>query len=326
MGRLTAAAGARRSGLRLVGAVDVDPDLDGRSLAELVGEEAVAAVSVRGNLQEALGSAAAVPQVAVHCTGSRLAVVAPQLEELLSAGMHVVSTCEELSYPWRRQPALAQRLDSHARKSDRTLLATGVNPGLVMDSLVLALASPCVEVHSVSVWRRQDAAQRRGPLQRKVGAGLSEDEFRALAARGGIGHVGLGESADLLASGLGWELERYEESIEPVLADLPYRTPFVEVTAGQALGQRQTGRGWRSQDREPSLRLTVEMYLGAAQPSDRIEIEGDPPVRVEIEGGIHGDRATVGMLLNAVPWLGRLRSGLRTMRDLPPIGGGSPSG
>jgi 4-hydroxy-tetrahydrodipicolinate reductase len=322
----------RCPGLELVGAVDISPALSGRDLAGiLAGASAPGAVQppaakeilVEADLSAALARTR--PDIALHTTGSRLAAVAPQIETVLDAGVNLVSTTEELSYPWRRHAELAARLDALARSRGCSLMGTGVNPGFAMDTLALVLTSVCRRVDSVSIRRVVDAASRRGPLQRKVGAGLSPAEFRERVARGELGHVGLVESLDLLAACLGFGDLDVEEAIEPVIAGAPVRTPHVSVETGQVAGIHHTafGRvpagadGW-TRDAAPVLSLDLRMYVGAADPVDETSIAGDPPVVSRIAGGIAGDAATVAILVNAARRVVEAPAGLRTMAEIAP--------
>jgi 4-hydroxy-tetrahydrodipicolinate reductase len=244
-----------------------------------------------------------------------LAKVTDQLIQIAEAGAHVVSTCEELSYPWTAQPQIAAELDAAARRAGVTLLGTGVNPGYAMDALPLMLTAPCAAVHSVRVLRVVDAARRRGPLQRKVGAGLTLAEFEARVREGSVRHVGLPESLHMLATRLGWRLDRMDDTIAAVIAEAPIKTDYVHVEAGQVAGVRQVGRGFMG-DREV-LNLELRMYVGANDPQDTVDIDGDPPVRMTIAGGLHGDVATAAIVINGAASVMRAAPGLASMAEVP---------
>ena len=301
-----------RPGIEVVGAIDIDPLKDGRDLGELLGG-AANGVAISG---DAAGTLSAVrPQVVLHATSSALKLVAPQLIAIAEAGANVVSTCEELAYPWTAQPQLAAELDVVARRQGVTLLGTGINPGYAMDALPLALTAPCAAVRAIRVLRVVDAGKRRGPLQRKVGAGLTTDQFAEGVRDGSIRHVGLPESLHMLATSLGWHLDRSADTIEPVVADQPIRTEFVDVQAGQVAGVRQVASGFVGQ--QEVLRLELRMYVGATDPQDTVEIDGDPPVRTSVAGGLHGDIATAAIAVNAVPSVVRASAGLASMAEVP---------
>jgi 4-hydroxy-tetrahydrodipicolinate reductase len=300
---------AQRDDIALVGAVDSAPDKAGRPLYEALGIEPSgkqANPSIEAEAEKAL--AAARPQVVLHATGSYLPDVLPQLLACVRAGANVVSTCEELSYPWRRHPEMAKQLDAEAKAHGVTVLGTGVNPGFVMDTLAVTLSGVCQRVDRVRVARIVDVATRRPQLQRKVGVGLPVEEFRAQVATGRFGHVGLQESCWLVAEGLGWRLDALEETIEPVIA-----------SDGLAAGMRQTARG--RLDGRTVIDALVQMSMGAERPRDEIEIDGTPPIRLVLEGGIAGDSATPAVIVNAVPRVVAHAPGLITMLDLPVVTG-----
>src|SRR5437764_9211642 len=218
--------------VRVVAAVDIDSSKIGKDLGDVIGLGRAAGVSVTSELQGK-------PEVVCHSTGSRLRDVAPQLRALLEAGCHVVSTCEELSFPLDN--ALREELQQVARANNVTLLGTGFNPGFVMDNLPLTLTSVCQDIQSVEIIRIQNASTRREPLQRKVGAGMTPDEFRAAVAAGKIKHMGLRESLLLVGNGLGAELEQIsDEVIEPIIAPREIVTQYLRVAPGQGAGVHQT--------------------------------------------------------------------------------------
>ncbi len=146
---------------------------------------------------------------------------------------------------------------------------------------------------------------------------MSVKGFEEGARGGGIGHVGLRESLFMLADTLGWrKLDEVIETLEPVTAKRKLKTEYFSVERGYVVGIKQSVRGLID-DREV-VRLDLEMSLGATDPRDTIEIDGTPPVRLSVPGGIHGDVATASIIANCVPFMAQSRTmGLLTMRDLP---------
>src|SRR3989454_8283777 len=155
--------------------------------------------------------------IVLHSTQSRLAQVLPQLLPLADAGLAVISTCEELAFPWYHHPVEAASLDALARSRGVGVVGLGVNPGFVMDLLPVILTSPCRDIRRITVSRVVDVDLRRVPLQQKVGVGLPVEEFRRGVAAGRLGHIGLPQSAAMIAHALGWTLNRIDETIEPVV-------------------------------------------------------------------------------------------------------------
>jgi 2,4-diaminopentanoate dehydrogenase len=295
-----------KSWVRLVAAVDIDPNKIGKDVGDVIGLGRTVGLKVTPDLQGK-------PEVVCHSTGSRLREVSAQLKSLLERGCHVVSTCEELSFPLDRESR--SDLQHTARAHNVTLLGTGVNPGFVMDKLPLTLTSVCQRVDSIDITRIQNASTRREPLQRKVGAGMTSSEFRAAVRAGKIKHMGLRESLMLVGNGLGIEFEHVsEERIEPIVAEREVVTKYLKVAKGQVAGVHQTieGRG------KINVRLELRMYVGAEDlAADRVVVRGVPDLEMEIKGGVHGDRATAAMVVNAIPRVISARPGLLTMDDIP---------
>ena len=300
--------------IEIVGAVDPHPAKAGRDLGEAAGIGRPIGVTVQYDAEALLKDVYA--DVVVHTTGSSLTEVFPQLMTIVSNEKSIVSSCEELSFPWIRHPDLSQRLDRRAKETGVRVLGTGVNPGFVMDLLPLMMLTVCQQVKSVRIERVVDVSKRRIQLQRKVGVGLSVKAFQAAASSGGLGHVGLRESLFMISDTLGWRLDDVKETIEPVVAPAKMNTEFFSVDKGYVAGLRQAAIGTVS-NRE-IVRLDLEMSLGAKDPHDGIDIDAAPPLKVLIPGGIAGDIATASIMANCVPAVARNRAvGLLTMRDLP---------
>lgn len=304
-----------RDGIEFLGAADPAPEIAGRTLTEfLPGAPALAIDSSAQDLYARSAPSRGRQDVVLICTGSRLESVVGQIEEAVEAGLHVVSTCEELSFPDLKHAVLGHRIDQKAKKHGVAVLGTGVNPGLVMDRLALAAAAACVRVQKVTVTRVVDASKRRGPLRVKVGAGLTPQEFSQGVAEKKLGHVGLSESAAIIAMGLGLPIDEITETIEPVIA----ARETDGVPAGRVLGLHQIALVQAGD--EPRVVLDLTMAVGVSDPADSIEIEGDPPVHLKVTGGFHGDRATVGCVVNAIPFVVVGSPGLHKVVTLPLFG------
>jgi hypothetical protein len=311
-----------RPAFRLVAATDTDPELAGRPLGEVCGLPGLD-LPIHRSLREAVRDGN--PQVAILTTVYDMARITPQLEELLAFRLPVVSTCEELCFPWISHPDLAKRIDREARRRRVAILGTGVNPGFLMDTLPVCLTAVCQKVEAVRVSRIQDAAFRRLPFQKKIGAGLNLEQFEAKSREGTLRHVGLTESMHLIAARMGWRLDRTEDHLSPVVAQSRIVTETLTIEAGQAAGVQQIGRGFAGA--EEKITLSFRASVGEPNPQDSVEIAGTPPFVSTIRGGINGDVATCAITLNAVPRLLAAGPGLKTMVDIPVISffSGTPS-
>ena len=146
------------------------------------------------------------------------------------------------------------------------MVATGVNPGFVMDLLVVVLSGASREIRSVRVRRVQNPGRRRRPFQEKVGLNVSRAEYERLADSGKFGHVGLEESARLAAAGLGWQIDHWRGEAEPVQPD----------PAGPVRGMLHVLEGETADGRR--LQLHFEAHGGVEEDCDEIHDRGPAPV------------------------------------------------
>jgi 4-hydroxy-tetrahydrodipicolinate reductase len=303
----------RQKRLNLVGAYDIDPRKVGRDLGAVIGLDHAEGIRVSDDLDGVLTGDV---DVAIHTTSSYLKGTYPEIESIIAHGADIVSSCEELSYPYVVDRQLSAKLDLMAKKHGVTVLGTGINPGFLMDALPIALTAPCESIRSIRITRRMNAATRRIPFQKKVGAGMTESEFQSAIRNHQIsGHVGLEQSISMLADAIGWKLNRVEVGkVDPVIARKATSEGYVEIPAGMVAGVKQAARGLAGG--KPLIELDFSAYVGSEEEYDRVEIDGTPPVNCKISPCVHGDHGTVAMLVNMVPKVVNAPPGLHSMKDM----------
>jgi 4-hydroxy-tetrahydrodipicolinate reductase len=303
-----------RECFNIVGAVDPDPKKAGKDLGQLCGIDSLG-VTIRDNLTDAIKGKSV--EVALVTTVSSIVALESQVAELANAKLNIVSTCEELFFPWKTNSDVAGRIDEICRKNGVACVGTGVNPGYLMDLLPTMLSGLCQDVKKVEVWRVQDASVRRIPFQQKIGAGLTLDEFEVKRQAGTLRHVGLPESVDFIAERLGFKLDKNTESLEPVIAESQIDSGYKPIAKGMASGVQQVGRGFVG-DREV-ITLNFRAAVGEPESYDQVHIDGEPKIKSSIAGGVNGDIATCAITLNAVRSILQVSPGLKTMAQIPPI-------
>ena len=295
IGRLIAECCAKR-GINVVGAVDINPELKGRKLSEF-GIQSDGVISDRLEFEG---------DVAFLCTGSYLDRVYPQIEECLRKGFNVISTCETLSYPGYRYPELAEKINSLAVENGKTVLGTGINPGFLLDALVVFLSAPFTEVERIKAVRCIDALKRREPFQKKVGIGLKLEDAEEKLEKGEItGHVGYAESVLLISEALNFSPDEVREGQK-----------FVH-DSGEVLGA--IGYGSALKNGEEKIRIEFHAYANAEE-YERIEIYGDNSI-IWTSTGTKGDLGTASVAVNLAEAVVKSEAGLKTMVDLIPFRG-----
>lgn len=318
LGKWISKAIIERNNLELVAVIDIDPALQGKQVEDIIKVNKKTSTSIRDDLSKVLDETREnPPDVAIVATSSHLQKVKATILTCLQAGLHVLSLCEELSYPYVRHPELSKELHDSALSEGKTLLGTGINPGFLMDLLPIVLTAPCQRVDKIHVTRNMNSSSRRDAFQKKVGTGMTEKDFRNAIQTGAItGHVGLVESIHMLGAALNLQLDHVEEfPPEPVIATEKIVTTYTTVNPGEVRGLKSRGIGQKSG--ETIITHDFNAYADASPAYDEVKIEGNPNIQQRIEGGMPGDEGTVGMLINLIPLVITAPPGLLTMKNIP---------
>jgi 4-hydroxy-tetrahydrodipicolinate reductase len=317
MGAGIARAIGEKASMEVVGAIDTDPAKTGRSLEDFTGCAVHRDVAVAATLEEAVKAG---PDLVVIATASLTRDVFPRIMEVLERGRPVVTTAEEMAYPWPTEPGLCRRMDALAREKGVAVLGTGINPGFVMDLLVVALSGACTEVKRVRVTRVNDLSPFGPTVLREQGVGLTEEAFRRGVKEGTVeGHVGFVQSIFMVSDALGLGVDRIEQLREPIVSGTLREEKGIVVKQGEVAGCRQSGYGYRGSE------LVVEMIhpqqihprLEGVETGDTIEIFGTPDIRFSGRPEIPGGVGTIALVVNSIPLVTQARPGLLTMLDLP---------
>ncbi len=308
-----------KRGLELVGAHGRRRERVGLDVGRAVGLSRDLGIALEGDLQRLLERAR--PDVAIQTTCSRAADARDEIETLVRGGANVISIAEEMAYPSQQSPRLADHLRDLALEHGVSILGTGVNPGFVLDLLVIVLSGVCARIESVEATRVNDLSPYGPSVLASQGVGLSPDAFERGVADGEVvGHFGFPESMGMIARALGWEIERIEQSREPIVARVRRETPLVTVEPGQTAGCLH--RAVAIVAGRPAIQLLhpqqVQPEREGLETGDTISIRGTPPLRIEGRPEIPGGTATVALAVNAVPRVLDAAPGLWSMADLPP--------
>ena len=308
----------KKSGLELVGAFARRAERGGRDLGPLIGLENDLNIAVSNDLATVIDQTR--PHVAIQATCSRLTDARDEISALLQHGINVISIAEEMAYPACSSPAIAEDLRRLAVEQGVSLLGTGVNPGFVLDLLVIALSGVCADIQSITAKRVNDLSGYGPTVLRSQGVGLTPDEFRRGMDEGRVvGHFGFRESIAMITDALGWEIGHVEETREPIISRVRRTTPYVTVEPGQVAGCYHTAVA--SREGTPVITLIhpqqVHPHLEGIETGDMIEIKGTPDISLSGSPEIPGGTATTALAVNMIPRVLNARPGLYSMADLP---------
>ncbi|MFN7986256.1 MAG: 2,4-diaminopentanoate dehydrogenase [Thermoanaerobaculia bacterium] len=307
-----------KDGLELVGGIDMRPDYVGKDLGEVLGAGRKLGVVVTNDPATVLDRAKV--DLVVIATTSWTREQAPDLRRILSAGINCISIAEELAAPEAQSPALAAELDALAKENGVSLLGTGVNPGFVLDLLVVTLSGVCHSVERIEASRVNDLSPYGPTVMKTQGVGTTPEEFAKGVAEGSIvGHVGFPESIRMISDALGLGVTRIEESREPIVSKVYRETPHVKVAPGMVAGCAHVAVGYAGE--KPVVRLVhpqqIHPHLEGQGTGDYINIYGKPEIHMSTGPEIAGGIATMGVAVNMIPHVVAATPGLKSMVDLP---------
>lgn len=309
----------QKEGLQLVGVVDQRPEWVGKDLSVVLGIQNPLQVSVYDSIESVISETC--PDLVMIATDSFVKGVFSLIKICLEKHIHVITIAEEMAYPYASSPEYAGIIDSLARRHGVSVLGTGINPGFVLDQLILNMTGACLQVKKIKAMRVNDLSPFGKTVMMTQGVGTTPEEFQKGLESGTIvGHIGFPESIQMIADALGWQLSRIEEEREPIISNTARETPVVKVEPGMVAGCRHIGKGL-DLDGEVVIELIhpqqIHPHLEKVETGDYIWIEGDPNINLSIQPEIPGGKGTIATAVNMIPVLMDSDPGLYCMADLP---------
>jgi 4-hydroxy-tetrahydrodipicolinate reductase len=309
-----------KEGFELAGAYGRRKSRDGMDIGEALNMGKKLGVAISSDLSKLLSTAK--PDVVVQSTSSTMVQSEEEIAAALEAGADVVTISEEASYPWYGSPQIADRLDKLAREKGKTVLGTGINPGFVLDLLVIALTGVCYRVDKIKATRINDLSPYGYNVMKTQGVNLTKEDFEAGVADGSVvGHFGFPESMSMIAAALGWEIDRVEQKRVPIISNVERDGGEAgTIKPGYTAGCNHTGIAY-----DKSGKAIIELYHPqqvhpedeGQDTGDYIEIYGEPDIKLSSGPEIPGGIGTVALAVNMIPKTMDAEPGFKTMADLP---------
>ena len=243
-----------------------------------------------------------------------------KVKAVVENGVNVLSIAEEMAFPKAQEPELAAQIDKLAKENGVTVLGTGINPGFVLDLLVLALTGTCESVDYIKASRVNDLSPFGTSVMKGQGVGLTEEAFlKGVESGDVVGHVGFPESISMVAEGIGWEISKIEQTREPIISNVARETKYVTVEPGNVAGCRHCATGEVDGEQKIDMEHPQQIHptLEGQDTGDYIWVRGVPDINMQIKPEIPGGIGTIAMAVNTIPHVINARPGLKTMLDIP---------
>lgn len=307
-----------KEGLEVVGVIDRRPEIVGQDIGDVLKLGKKTGIKVCANPEEILDKNKV--DVCLHAIHSFTRHVFDSLKLILEKGINVITIAEEMACPQAQEPELAKQLDELARKNGVTILGTGINPGFVLDQLIINLSGACLNVKKIEASRINDLSPFGKTVMETQGVGTTPEVFAAGIKDGSIvGHIGFPESIRMISDAIGLDVDKIEETREPIISNTHRETPVVKVEPGMVAGCRHIGIGYRKGEEVIRLIHPQQIHPGVenVDTGDYIKIDGDPCINMSIKPEIPGGKGTMAAAVNMIPIVFKASSGLKRMSDLP---------
>lgn len=307
-----------KNGVEVVGAIANRNTKEGKDLGKVVKLGENTGVIISCDYNKVIKETKA--DVVLLSTDSFVKNVFPQIKLILESKKNCITIAEEMAYPYVVDDELANQLNKIAKENEVTILGTGINPGFVLDTLIITLTAACRKVNKIKAVRVNDLSCFGATVMRTQGVGTTVEEFEKGIEEGSIvGHIGFQQSIPLVAKTLGIEIDEVVETREPIISNTHRETPYVKVEPGMVAGCNHIGYGKRNGEVIITMEHPQQIHpeCEGINTGDYIDIFGDPELHLSINPETPGGIGTIATAVNMIPQVIASSSGLKTMADLP---------
>lgn len=162
-------------GGEIVGAVDVNPQVIGKDIGEIIGTENLnVTVTSFEDAEEMLKQVK--PDVAIIETMSLLKDIEEPMMLCARLGINALTTCEEAFYSWNSNPELTKRIDELAKQTGCTITGTGYQD-IYWGQLITSIAGSTQKITKIKGSSSYNVEDYGIALANAHGAGLTLEEF-----------------------------------------------------------------------------------------------------------------------------------------------------
>lgn len=239
-------------GGEIVGAIDVNPNVIGKDISEIMGiaDKKNVTVTALENAEEMIKNTK--PDIAIVTTMSLIEDVKDALMLCAKLGVNAITTCEEAFYPQNSNPIATRNIDELAKKNGCTITGSGYQDiywGQLISSIagstqkitkIVGSSSYNVEDYGIALAKAHGAGLTLEQFEKEVAAGdnISEEERIELINNGKFLPSYMWNVNGWLCSKLGLTvLEQTQKCVPQVYKeDIESSTLGMTVKAGQATG------------------------------------------------------------------------------------------
>jgi 2,4-diaminopentanoate dehydrogenase len=301
-------------GVRVVGAINRSSDI-GRDVGELCGLDRPLGVNVSDRPEEVLAEVRA--DIAVLCVATYLDEMFEHIALCARHGIDVLTTAEELLFPWRTAPVTSAALERLALDHSVTVVGSG-NQDYYWVNQVGRMAGTCHRIDRVVAASRYNVGDYGPVLATDHKVGLSVEDFEAALRDGTPRPSYMQVTADAVAADLDLRIASLQEHVLPTTSDEPLRCDAlgVDVPPGTVTGTRWRVEVETFEGVSMLLELDGRLYDPGEVDLNRWTLEGEPTAVVD-NPSPDTHAVTCATLVNRIPDVITAPPGLLSVSELP---------
>ncbi len=184
-------------GIEIVGAIDVNPDIVGKDIGEIIGREKLG-ITVTHE-EEAVGLLEELkPDICIVTTRSLIGELEKPLILCASRGINAITTCEEAFFPMNSNPELFKKINDLAKKNNCTITGSGYQD-IFWGQIITSIAGSTHKITKIKGSSSYNVEEYGLALAEAHGAGLTISEFEERIAK--IDRISDDERNEMINSG-----------------------------------------------------------------------------------------------------------------------------